>query len=102
MVRPKKIPVIWDIEAVLYLREIIKYIRKESEQGAKSVKSGILKSVKLLSENPEIFEEDRFKESNDGSYRAFTVYSYRITYRITSENIRILRIRHTSQEPLEY
>lgn len=102
MVTSRKIPVIWDLEARIYLKQIIKYIRKESEQGAKNVKLAVLKSVKLLSENPEIFEEDRFKVSNDGSYRAFTVYSYRITYRITTENIRIIRVRHTSQEPLGY
>ena len=66
MVGRKKIPVLWDLEASLYLKEVIKYIRKESEQGAKSAKYEILKSVKLISENPEIFEEDRFKESNDG------------------------------------
>ncbi|WP_308422544.1 type II toxin-antitoxin system RelE/ParE family toxin [Flavobacterium limi] len=27
------------------------------------------------------------------------MYSYRISYRITSENIYILRIRHTSRNP---
>jgi plasmid stabilization system protein ParE len=102
MVIRKRIPVIWDLEASLYLKEVIIYIRKESEQGANSVKAGILKSIKAVRENPEIFEVDRFKLSNDGSYRAFTVYSYRITYRITNESIRVIRMRHTSQEPLEY
>ncbi|MBC8488318.1 MAG: type II toxin-antitoxin system RelE/ParE family toxin [Bacteroidetes bacterium] len=30
------------------------------------------------------------------------IYSYRIAYKITDDFIQILRIRHTSREPIEY
>lgn len=52
--------------------------------------------------NPFIFEHDRFKFDNDGSFRAFEEFKYRVAYKITEDQIRILRIRHTSREPIEY
>ncbi|MGB0948547.1 MAG: type II toxin-antitoxin system RelE/ParE family toxin [Marinirhabdus sp.] len=41
------------------------------------------------------------KIGNDGSYRAFEKHSYRVSYRITENEIRILRLRHTSRNPLK-
>ncbi len=92
----------WDEDARLYFKAAIKYIKKESHTGAEKVRIEILNTISSLSESPLIFEEDRFKLNNDGTYRAFTVYHYRITYKINKRDILILRIRHTSQEPLEY
>lgn len=98
----KKLPVIWDEEAKFQLKEIIKYIRKESPQGAEKVKTEILQNTHLLGDYPETFSEDRFKLQNDGSFRAFTCFHYRVSYRITKNAIKILRVRHTSREPMEY
>ena len=39
------------------------------------------------------------KIPNDVNYRAYEIYSYRISYKITSKEIHILRIRHTSRNP---
>ncbi|WP_426486716.1 type II toxin-antitoxin system RelE/ParE family toxin [Flavobacterium sp. 2] len=39
------------------------------------------------------------KIPNHKNYRAYEIYSYRISYKITSTEIHILRIRHTSQNP---
>ena len=97
----KRRSVIWDREAVLQFSEIIEYISSESPKGANKVKQEVLKNTRLLSENPEAFSIDRFKKNNDGSYRAFTVFHYRIAYRITNDLVKILRIRHTGREPLE-
>lgn len=98
----KKREVIWDEEAKLHLKEIIKYIRRASPQGAEKVKSEILQTTKLLNQTPDVFSEDRFKLVNDGSYRAFTVFHYRVSYRITDNAVKVLRIRHTSREPFDY
>jgi plasmid stabilization system protein ParE len=94
--------IIWDEDARLYFKAAIKYIKKESVSGARKVRLEILNTIGSLPGNPFIFEEDRFKLNNDSSYRAFSVYHYRITYKINKSTIYILRIRHTSQEPLEY
>jgi plasmid stabilization system protein ParE len=94
--------IIWDEDARLYFKAAIKYIKKESAKGAKKVRIEILEAISSLPTNPFIFEEDRFRYNNDGTYRAFTVYHYRITYKVNKETIDILRMRHTSQEPLQY
>ncbi|HTB31325.1 MAG TPA: type II toxin-antitoxin system RelE/ParE family toxin [Bacteroidia bacterium] len=101
MVKQPRI-ITWDEDAKLYFKAAIKFIKKESAQGAKKVRLEILDTIDLLPENPFLFEEDRFKLNNDSTYRAFVVYHYRITYKINRDSIQILRIRHTSQEPLEY
>jgi hypothetical protein len=74
----------------------------DSMQAAQKVKSEILATTKLISATPELFAVDLLKDNNDGSYRAFFIYSYRIAYKISDGNILILRIRHTSREPEEY
>jgi plasmid stabilization system protein ParE len=99
MVRRKR-KVVWDIIALEQLREIYLYIRKESPQGALKVRNKITALVNEIPLNPEGYEPDRFKISNDGSYRALTVYHYRVSYRITARAINILQVRHTSREPL--
>ena len=103
MVKKKALPVVWDTEARAYFKEAIKFIRKKSPQGAETVKKTILQGIDLLAEGRVLhFEKDRLKAENDGEYRAFVSYDYRITYKITPENIQVLRVRHTSQEPFEY
>lgn len=98
----KKLPVIWDIEAVLYLQQSLEYIRKDSSKGADTIRDAILGTISMLSDRPELFQLDKLKLTNDGTYRAFTAYSYRISYRVASDSIQILRVTHTSQEPLEH
>ncbi|RYE21491.1 MAG: hypothetical protein EOP42_25800 [Sphingobacteriaceae bacterium] len=39
------------------------------------------------------------KQNNDGSFYAFEIDSYRISYRKLPDEIRILRIKHTSRKP---
>jgi addiction module RelE/StbE family toxin len=102
MVKTKKYVVIWSEMAKQQLKDIYKYIKKDSEQAAKEVKTKILLSTKLLETGKEIYKSDELKLNNIGIYRAYVVYSYRIVYKINDTTINILRVRHTSKEPLEY
>ena len=102
MVKSKKYVVIWSDMAKQQLKDIYKFIKKDSEQAAKEVKSKILNSTKLLESGKEIYKADELKLNNSGIYRAYVVYSYRIVYKINHSSIDILRVRHTSREPLEY
>ncbi len=97
-----KYEIVWDNEAIIDFNIVVKYLKKESPEGAKKVQLEILKIIKSLPANPLIFEPDRFRTDSDPAFRAFSVYHYRITYRIISNYIHIMRVRHTSQEPLEY
>ena len=98
----KKLKVVFDNESKKSLREALQYIQKDSEQNAEKVKSKILTSIKELITNPKRYNTDKYKLNNDGSYRAYEIYKYRITYHVSDDEIRIIRIRHTKMNPLEY
>ncbi len=102
MVKSKKYVILWSDMAKLQLKEIYRHIKKDSEQSAKQVKTKILASTKILELGKEVYKSDVLKINNDGTYRAYMIYSYRIVYKINEDSINILRIRHTSREPLEY
>jgi plasmid stabilization system protein ParE len=76
----KKRAVRWDKPALIYFKEAIGYIRKDSDQNADKVKSEILLKVKELSTRPEIHPPDIYKKNNDEAYRAFELHRYRIDY----------------------
>jgi plasmid stabilization system protein ParE len=63
---------------------------------------GIVNAVYKAINNPEIYNPDKFKTGNDGSYRAFEKHRYRITYRYKNNIIRVLDVRHTSMKPLKH
>ena len=88
--------------ALKQFNSAIDYISNDSIQNAEKVRMKILKKIESLSLYPEIYSADKYKINNDGSYRAFELYHYRIAYRVTNKEIRILRIRHTSREPKQY
>ena len=98
----KKLKVVINDEAKKSLREAFQYIKKDSVQNAEKVKSNILDSIKELITNPNRHNPDKYRLNNDGSCRAYEIYSYRITYQVSADEIRVIRIRHTKMNPLEY
>ena len=98
----KKRKVVWDIEAKNELKSVCAYIRKASPQGADKVKKAVFAKIDKLTKTPEMYEADKLRTDGDKRFRAFIAYSYRVTYYIDSEHVFILRVRHTSMEPLEY
>jgi len=98
----KKIKTEWSKDASLHFYELLDYLHKESESAASIVGNTILDEIENLAVNPKIHPLDRFKKNNNGNYRACVIYSYRISYYVEENLIYILRIRHTSREPLEY
>jgi len=92
--------VVWSKNASLQLQEALLYLREKSPKSADKVKKEILQTSKSLSIQPEIFSLDRFIKNNDGTIRAFVKYSYRVTYKIEDTQVLILRVRHTSRDPL--
>jgi len=94
--------IIWDKEAILQLEEVYEYLKERSLQSADKVRKSIKEKTRGLKDNPEIYNLDRFKKNNDGSFRAFEKYSYRVTYKVKVTEVIILRVRHTSREPLNH
>jgi len=94
--------VLWNTPARKQVKHIYNYIRGKSVQNAEKVLQAITEAGEKLSTNPDRFGLDKYKKNNDGSYRYFEIYRYRIAFRIYKKHIRILRVRSTDQEPLEY
>jgi plasmid stabilization system protein ParE len=94
--------IVWPKTALKQFEVAINYIAEDSIQNAENVRKEILEKIENIISNPEIYSTDKFKTNNDGSYRAFELHRYRIAYRFTEKEIRILRIRHTSREPKDY
>ncbi|MFA7446458.1 MAG: type II toxin-antitoxin system RelE/ParE family toxin [Flavobacteriaceae bacterium] len=96
--------VIWSIQALKQTEAIHKYILEESKSLdiADKVVGALFESTQILGVQSELYALDDLKLNNNGSYRAYVKYNYRISYRILKNNIRILRIRHTSRKPLKY
>ncbi|MBW6482861.1 MAG: type II toxin-antitoxin system RelE/ParE family toxin [Vicingaceae bacterium] len=97
----QKINIEWNKKASVNFYKILEYLNKESETAAFIVGNAILDEVEKLITHSTAHPLDRFKRNNDGNYRACIVYSYRISYYLFDDTIYILRIRHTSREPLE-
>ena len=93
---------VWTPQAIAELKKAFEYISQDSPQNANNVIDEIITLADKLPEQPEMFPPDKYKKANDGSWRAFEKYHYRISYRITKKDIRIIRMRHTSRSPLQY
>lgn len=100
----KSFSIDWDTAALHQLESILEHLERESAFAVKIVMHAILHRVSKIENTPFINEVDKLKTNNDGTYRAFVAYSYRVSYRVLYEKILvvILRVRHTSREPLEH
>ncbi len=95
---------VWDRLALKHFKEILSFLSKQSNQAPIIVKSAVLDRLENIRTNPTGYEIDRLKELPDENFRVSIVFSYRIAYQIKAEKkeIRVLRIRHTSREPIGY
>ena len=93
---------IWDEQALIALEKSLKWISKTSIQQAEQVEQAILEKLERIRVHPELYPPDKYRSDNPGNYRAFETHSYRIGYRHTEDEIKILRFRHVKQEPKSY
>lgn len=104
MVKPSSFKIVWDRKALDHFKEILTYLEKQSTHASKLLKTAILDRLEVIMKSPLTCEADKLKDMPNKDFRAFVVFSYRVTYQIKSDTkeIRILRIRHTSREPIGY
>jgi len=104
MVKSASFKIVWDTNALKLFKEILAYLEEQSDQAPKIVKKAIIERVGFIKNNPLICELDKLKDDPNKEFRAFVVFSYRVTYQVKLDinEIRILRVRHTSREPLGY
>lgn len=92
----------WSRKAQAELKRAYEYIKSMSLQHAEKVKNDIVHHSESLAVNPERYPPDKFKIGNNGQYRFFVLYHYRISYKIMDDVVLIVRMRHTSMSPLAY
>jgi len=93
----------WNKSAVQQLLDAIEFIEgNEFYDYAEELEKEILLKIRNLPQNPNIYPLDKYRKDNDGSYHAFVIDNYRIAYRHNENEIRIVRIRHTSRRTRKY
>ena len=93
--------IIWSINALRQLEDVHFYLLFESKSitVADKVVEAIFDSTVILKTNPEIYKLDKLRNNNDGTFRTYFIYEFKISYRITPTSIQILRIRHNARKP---
>ena len=93
--------IIWSVNALQQLEDIHFYLLFESKSIAIADKviEAIFDSTDILKTTPEIYKLDKLKKNNDGTFRTYFIYDFQISYRITTNSIQILRIRHNARKP---
>lgn len=93
------LPILWDEEAKLALKEIIQFIAKDSPAGATHVKKTLLKLSRTLGRFPNKFKEEPLLEDLVGNYRSVSKWNWKIVYEVTNSEVIILQILDTRQDP---
>ncbi len=89
----------WYVSARKQFLSALEYIRTDSVQNAEKFYDKLFLKLEIVSKNPVSCAPEKFKVANDGSYRVFTLYKYRVSYRVKGDEIRIVRFRHSSMKP---
>ena len=102
MAQKKVRSIVWSKNAASQYYEIMEFLSEKAPEALNTVGNALLDVAESLTLEYNNYPPDRFKKNNDGRYRAALVFSYRVSYYINDTTIDILRIRHTSREPLNY
>jgi len=94
--------IVWNKRPSKSLSKALKQISEDSMLAAERVEAAILMAIEELKIEPEKYPPDKYKINNSGSFKAFEIYNYRISYKYTDKEIRILRVRHVRQRPKNY
>ena len=93
---------VWSQLAESQLKRQIEYIREDSPKNADRVKYDIANLIDKVEKYPEHFAQENYKYNNDGSYRYFEKHRLRVSFRVLANQIRVVRVRHTSMKPLNF
>lgn len=94
--------IVWDPFALQHFSSAIEFIARDSVINAERIRVEIIDKIDGLVSYPEMHPPDKYKANNDGNYRVFEIYRFRIAYYNGQDDIRIIRFRHTSREPKNY
>jgi toxin ParE1/3/4 len=85
--------IIWSVKAYMHVEEISAFIEKDSPFQARRVVQLIINETRRLKENIRIGQ--MIQEVREDRYRELRIFSYRILYKILSENkVAIIGVVH--------
>lgn len=93
---------VWSFRAKAELKKAYDHIAQDSRENAIKVREVLIDLTLQLENHSEKYPLDPYRKNNDGTWRAFEKYNYRISYRILRTEIRIVRLRHVRRSPLMY
>lgn len=93
---------IWDQKAFQHFEESLEWVSKRSVLTAEEVAKGLFEKIDTIRSFPERHPPDKYKKYNSGNYRAFEALGYRVSYRYTEDEVRIVYFRHVRQYPKKY
>lgn len=94
--------IVWNTKVRQQYANILNYIADNSIRNAENVRDEIQQKLTALLLHPKKYPADKYKIGNDGNYRAFTVFQYRLSYRIKGKEIQVLSIRHSKMLPEQH
>ena len=94
--------IVWAKRAVNGIQKIYKHIENDSPQNAEIIIDELIEKVTAIKEQPERYKIDKYKKNNAGNYRAFEHKKIRVSYKIKSNVIEMVRVRHTKQKPTKF
>ena len=81
------------------LREIFEYIKTDSPSAAIKVQKKLIEVAKSLKNLPERFSKENFLSEKQGNYRSVVQWHYKIIYKVSENEVTIIRFMHTSKDP---
>lgn len=81
------------------LREIFEYIKTDSPSAAIKVQKKLIEVAKSLKNLPERFSKESFLSEKKGNYRSVVQWHYKIIYKVSENEVTIIRFMHTSRDP---
>ena len=102
MAKKKIKNIVWSVNAANDFEQILEYLSENVPEAVDNVHDAIMNTIGSLATGYNHHPDDRLKSNNDGTFKAAIQYTYRISYKVDQVNVNILRIRHTSREPLNY
>ena len=92
----------WSEPARKQYLAVIEYILSDSVQNAESFEAKLFSKLRQVSEFPIASPLDKYKVNNDGRFRAFILFDYRVSYEVQLNAIKILRFRHMKRKVKYY
>jgi len=90
----------WDVKAGKQLKKIYNFIKKNySETSAKKIRKSITDKIDGLRTNPERYPPEPLLSYRKENFRYFNVKPYKIIYEFKNQEVRILYIYSTNQNP---